>query len=44
MLMAILVVAAVLFVGVVAVLRRKNEGATHFGEPGAQAVKLGRLY
>jgi hypothetical protein len=34
----------VLLVSMFTLLRRRNEGATDFGEPGAQAVKLGRLY
>jgi len=36
-------VVAAMVVGVFTLLRRKNEGAS-FGEAGAQAVKLGRLY
>jgi hypothetical protein len=39
-----LAVGVVLLAGVFTLLRRRNEGATTFGEPGAQAVKLGRLY
>jgi hypothetical protein len=39
-----LVAGVVMLVGVFVMLRRKNEGAANFGEPGAQAVKLGRLY
>jgi hypothetical protein len=37
-------IGAVLLVGVFTLLRRKSDGAANFGEPGAQAVKLGRLY
>lgn len=44
MLMGIAAVAVVGFVGVFTVLRRKNQGSANFGEPGAQAVKLGKLY
>jgi hypothetical protein len=40
----VLAAAGVLLAGVFTVLRRKSESATNFGEPGAQAVKLGRLY
>jgi hypothetical protein len=43
MVMGIVAVAVVGFVGVFTVLKRKNEGSK-FGEAGAQAVKLGRLY
>ena len=43
MLMGIVAVVAVLFAGVFAVMRRKSE-ASSFGEAGAHAVKLGRLY
>jgi hypothetical protein len=39
-----LAVGGVLLVGVFALLRRRYDGPTSFGEPGAQAVKLGRLY
>ena len=39
-----LAVGGVLLVGVYTVLRRKIESAASVGEPGAQAVKLGRLY
>jgi hypothetical protein len=39
-----LAAGVVMLVGAFAMIRRKNEGATNFGEPGAQAVKLGRLY
>ena len=34
----------VLLVGMFTMVRRRNDGAANFGEPGAQAVKLGRLY
>jgi hypothetical protein len=34
----------VLLVSMFTVLRRRNDGAANFGEPGARAVKLGRLY
>jgi hypothetical protein len=37
-------VLGVLFAGVFMVFRRKGEGSANFGEPGSQAVKLGRLY
>jgi hypothetical protein len=30
--------------GVIAVLHRKHEGGKSYGEAGADAVKLGRLY
>jgi hypothetical protein len=39
--MAILCVAVV---GVFVVARRRSEGNARYGEPGTQAVKLGRLY
>jgi hypothetical protein len=39
-----LAIGGVLLIGVFTVLRRRNGGATNFGEAGAQAVKLGRLY
>lgn len=39
-----LAIGGVLLAGVFTVLRRRNEGATTYGEPGAEAVKLGRLY
>jgi hypothetical protein len=44
MVMGIVAVAVVGFVGVFTVLKRKNAGSANFGEAGAQAVKLGRLY
>jgi len=34
----------VLLVGSFTMFKRRNDGAANFGEPGAQAVKLGRLY
>ena len=37
-------VLAALFAGAFTLLRRKGEGSANFGEPGAEAVKLGRLY
>ena len=40
----VLAAAGVLLAGVFTVLRRKRESTSNFGEPGAQAVKLGRLY
>ena len=43
MVMGIVAVAVVGFVSVFTVLRRKNQ-SSNFGEAGAQAVKLGRLY
>jgi crotonobetainyl-CoA:carnitine CoA-transferase CaiB-like acyl-CoA transferase len=41
---AIAVGGALLVVGVVALLRRRHEGEGQYGQAGAQAVKLGRLY
>jgi hypothetical protein len=37
-------IVCVAVVGLFVVARRKSEGNARDGEPGAQAVKLGRLY